>query len=250
MKKLLLQIILAVLCIVCLAYGAVVRGVGSGNRFWMVWWAGALFFALLFVLTARRLWRRIPRGLLYAGIGICAAGLLYVIVCSAFIFSHFHDRGEEGADVIIVLGAQVYPSGPSIILQHRLDTALDYLYAHPDTRCIVTGGQGENEHAPEAEVMREYLVANGIDSARILTETESKNTIGNITNCLSLIDAENDSVGIITNDFHLFRSLSIAQKQGIRNVSGIAAPSRVFYYPHNILRECVGILKDKLLGNM
>ncbi|MBR5968853.1 MAG: YdcF family protein [Lachnospiraceae bacterium] len=248
--KTLFQVFCIVLALLCFGYGSVVRAVGSGTRFWLVWWAGTGFFALVALALRLGWFARLPKPALYAFLGVIAAGLLYVAVCTALVFSHFHDAPQEAPDVILVLGAQVYPSGPSIILQHRLDTALDVLYAYPETKCIVTGGQGENEHAPEAQVMRDYLIANGIDPARIQTEEASKNTIDNIRNSMALLDPVNDTVGIVTNNFHLYRALSIAEKQGIPNAVGIAAPSRVFYLPHNVLRECVGILKDKLMGNM
>ena len=248
--KFLLQVICATLCCLCFAYGAAVKGVGSGNRFWMVWWAGAAFFALLSAALHFGWLTRIPKPLLYALLACIGCGLLYVIVCCVLMVSHFRDMPKEAPDVLIVLGAQVYPTGPSLILQHRLDTALDVLEQYPETRCIVSGGQGDNEHAPEAEVMRDYLIANGTSASRIITESGSLNTIGNIRNCMKYLDPETERVGIVTNDFHVFRGVAIAGKQGIRHAFGIAAPSRAFYLPHNMLRECVGILKDKLLGNL
>ena len=248
--KFLLQVICAALCCLFFAYGTVVKGVGSGSRFWMVWWAGAAFFALLFAALHLGWFTYIPKPLLYAFFAMIGCGLLYVIICCVLIFSHFADGAREAPDVLIVLGAQVHPEGPSIILRHRLDTAAEVMEQYPQTKCIVSGGQGDNEHTPEARVMRDYLIANGVEPSRIRTEETSLNTIGNIRNCLPLIDAEHDRVGIVTNDFHLFRGVAIAKKQGIRNAFGIAAPSRAFYLPHNMLRECVGILKDKLLGNL
>lgn len=248
--KVMLQTICIALGVLCAFYGTAVRGVGSGNRFFLVWWMGTGFFVALAAAIRFDFFSKIPRALSVAALCVILCGLLYVCVCSALVISHFDDTTDEDLDVVIVLGAQVHPTGPSIILRHRLDTAYEYLCAHPGTRCIVSGGQGENEHAPEAYVMREYLVALGIDASRIITEERSENTIGNIRNCMELLDPAEESVGIITNDFHLFRGVAIAKKQGIQNARGIAAPSRVFFYPHNILRECVGILKDKLLGNL
>jgi hypothetical protein len=33
-------------------------------------------------------------------------------------------------------------------------------------------------------------------------------------------------------------------------VQGVAAGSSTVYLPNNVLRECLGILKDKIYGNM
>ena len=54
---------------------------------------------------------------------------------------------------------------------------------------------------------------------------------------------EDAEVGIITNDFHMFRALQIAQKQGLSDVCGIAADSTKFYLPNNMLREYCAEIK-------
>ena len=69
-------------------------------------------------------------------------------------------------------------------------------------------------------------------------------------NAAELFDTANSSTAIITNNFHLFRSVRIARKQGIRNVLGIAADSTPLYLLNNLLREFCGVCKDKLFGNM
>lgn len=153
-------------------------------------------------------------------------------------------------DYIIVLGAQVKEDGPSIVLQYRLDKAISYLSDNPTTRCIVSGGQGDNEPFSEAEGMYNYLVANGVDSERIILEDQSTSTVENIRNSKALLNDLYNSVGIVTNDFHVFRAVRIAKVQGLKNISGIAAESNAFYLPNNVLRECCGILKDWLFGNI
>ena len=68
----------------------------------------------------------------------------------------------KNLDYIIVLGAQVKESGPSVILRYRLDRAVSYLKENDNTLVIVYGGQGANEKATEAIVMKEYLVNNAM----------------------------------------------------------------------------------------
>lgn len=56
-------------------------------------------------------------------------------------------RAEDtDCDSIIVLGAQVKQSGPSVALQFRLDAATDYLKEHQNTKCIASGGQENHAH--------------------------------------------------------------------------------------------------------
>lgn len=98
----------------------------------------------------------------------------------------------------------------SPVLKYRLDKAVEYLNENPDTVCIVSGGQGSNEPWSEAEGMARYLQEKGIDTARILTEDQSQTTGQNITNSKKLMK-EGASVGIVTNNFHVFRALQIAK---------------------------------------
>ena len=97
--------------------------------------------------------------------------------------------------------------------------------------------------------MANYLMQKGIDKDRIRKEESSQNTIQNIRFSMALMEEES-SVGIITNNFHLFRALAITKKQGLSNCVGIPADSKAIYLPNNMLREFFGILKDFCVGNL
>lgn len=90
--------------------------------------------------------------------------------------------------------------------------------------------------------MARYLQEKGIDTARILTEDQSQTTGQNITNSKKLMK-EGASVGIVTNNFHVFRALQIAKKYGLSDVCGIAADSTPKYLPNNMLREFFAEMK-------
>ena len=141
-----------------------------------------------------------------------------------------------------MLGAQVHADKPSVVLKYRLDEAILYLNENPETVCIVAGGQGKNEPYSEAYGMAQYLMQNGIDKERILLEDQSKTTEENLRYSRKFLP-EGAKVGIITNDFHMFRALQIAQKQGLSDVCGIAADSTKFYLPNNMLREYCAEIK-------
>lgn len=241
--------ILCVLGILSVLYGILIFQVGLGTSFWLVWEAIGLFFLLWAFLvhkdffTAHGMIKIIFRTFVVAAIVVLA------ILC-AMIAGGFAAKGSENLDYVIVLGAQVREDRPSVVLRYRLDAAIDYLNENPDTICIVSGGQGRNESFPEAEVMAEYLLEKGIEKSRILLEDQSKNTAENIRNSKSLIEQSHHGVGIVTNNFHVFRAVQIAKAQGLEGVCGVAADSTVLYLPNNVLRECCGILKDWLVNNI
>ena len=239
-----------VLGIISCLYGLFVLSANSGTRFYMVWFIlGA--FCFLCSAAAKNHWlKKAPRVLRYVFFILLGLGFAAFAIVEGVILSHFKDRGEEDLDYLIVLGAQMRDYGPSRVLQYRLDTACEYLVEHEDTLCIVSGGKGPNETITEALGMRDYLVKKGISEDRIILEDQSQDTSENIRNSALLLNKEEDRVGIVTNNFHLFRGVSIAKKQGFRHVYGLAAGSTKAYLPNNMLREFLGVMKDLLYGNM
>ena len=81
-------------------------------------------------------------------------------------------------------------------------------------------------------------------------EDESLNTVENLTNSSMYFDKGTANVGIVTSNFHVFRSLRLAKKLGIRHVCGIAASVNPVYLPANMLREFLGVVKDFSYGSL
>ena len=241
-----------VLAVVSVGYCVCIRlFMGNGTRFFLIWGLiGLVLGGSAFLLWRRDVTDRIPRWLRYAFWGCMAAGFLLFAVIEGLILGQFGARAQDGADHVIVLGAWWKNDRPSYILQQRLDVAVEYLRRNPDTLVIVSGGQGSNETMPEAEGMAMYLEAAGIEADRIRLESRSGDTNENLKFSAAFVDKEEDRVVIVTNNFHVFRAVGIARKQGYVRVEGLAAPSYPAMVPNNLLREFFGVLKDVLVGNM
>lgn len=238
------------LAVPAFVYGLMIYSVHSGSRFFLIWFALAAVFLCSGICSATGLRKRL-RGtvkLIFRLAAILAA--LLVAVTWAMILPHFRDQGEPHADAVIVPGAQVHESGPSTILQYRLDAAVSYLQQNPDTICIVSGGQGPNEPFTEAAGMKEYLLKRGISENRILTEERARTTFENLAFSMQMLPSHDSSVVIITNNFHVFRTLRIADHLGYTHVTGKAAGSSKLFLPNNMLYESAAIVKNTLLGNM
>lgn len=238
-----------ILGIISILYGGLVLQIGSGTKFWLVWEIIGLFFIAWAWLLHIDFFasHKVLKVIFHA---VVITGIVVLVILCGLIAGKFTSKGEKNLDYIIVLGAQIREDGPSTVLRYRLDEAIEYLNENPDTICIVSGGQGPNEPYPEADGMAKYLIEKGIDSKRIILEGESQTTVENIRNSKKLMDEDYNGVGIITNNFHMFRALRIAEVQGLENVYGIAAKSNTLYLPNNVLRECGGILKNWLLRNI
>lgn len=179
----------------------------------------------------------LPRSWLRAVNIVVAAAVTVFLVVEGFVFSGAFRKAPDGLDAILVLGAKVDEDGPSGSLQQRIDAARQYLEENPDTICIASGGQGSDEPMSEAQCIYDCLVADGIDPARILLEEKSTSTEENLRFSLPMLDADTKTVGIVTSDFHVFRALLLAEKNGGFVFSGIPARSTVFGFIHYAMRE-------------
>lgn len=252
MGKKCMSILCVLAALLCFAYCATVVMLRSGSRFYLVWAAGGIFLLGLAFLLYFGIWERIP--LIFRrifGVMVLVGVVLFVIV-EGCIISRYRDKGKADLDYIIVLGAQIKPAGPSAVLQFRLDAAYDYLTANENTLCIVSGGQGRNEPCSEAEGMYQYLAGRGIAPERIIMEDQSTDTSENIANSIALMEGEGKgmSVGIVTNNFHVFRGVHLAKGAGLEDVCGIAARSNVYFQLNNMVREFFGVMKDLVCGNL
>ena len=158
---------------------------------------------------------------------------------------------ESDADCIIVLGAAVYGEEPSITLQHRLQGAFAYLQENPRTKAVVSGGQGAGEDISEAECMRRYLIASGINPERILLEDRSTSTKENLAFSKAVIEADGGSVDrvvIVSSGYHLYRAEQMANSLGIRATGKAGSDGYPIYMLGMYLREALAVAKLWVFG--
>ena len=190
------------------------------------------------------LWLKVLLGLILAGV------LVFGALFGAVLYgSYDHVQGDP--QVMVILGCQVKPWGPSILLQDRLDKALDYLEDHPDLTIVVSGGQGPDEHISEAQCMYDYLTEHGVDGDQILMEDQSHNTVENLRYTVDLLAEEGydptADVVVVSNGFHLTRVRMLWSRVcgGDYNLSTLAAPSS--HVPSRLkmyIREPLALVKS------
>ena len=174
---------------------------------------------------------------------VLIAILAYLGVVGMLVYRVVTMPPAENYDAIVVLGAQVKADGSlSLQLQWRLDAVLQ---AWQKQQCLIVtcGAQGDNEPAPEAYVMRDYLMANGVPEEMILTEGTSFNTRQNIRNAAALLEGRQvETVLIVTSDYHLPRAMALAEDEGL-TATGLGAATKVEYWPKNYGREALAWIK-------
>lgn len=254
------EIIFLWLGLLCLGYFVgIVRYVGWTSKFPVVWavLGGVLVAAGILILIDS-----IPQRIQTLCWGFGLLMLVAVLVVEGVIVSVMFLTVEPDLDYLVVLGAQVMGTRPSLSLQYRIDSACEYLKENPGTRAVLSGGKGPDEGISEARCMYEEMLRQGVDEEQLLLEDRSSSTCENIEFTRRLlrekIERENGEeelliplkVGIVTNGFHLFRGMAIARKKTDWQVYGIGAKSNAFLLPNYLFREFFCVIKDKLVGNL
>lgn len=212
-----------------------------------------IFFTALFWKSTVKLFKVIYShpglkwifNIIFAALGLMLTG---AVIISFMMISAINNKAEPNKTVI-VLGCHIINDQPSTSLKLRLDTAYDYLNKNPTSKCIVTGGKGEDEIMPEAEVMYNYLIQKGISEDRIIKEDKSINTKENLMFAAEIMKDNNmqmDAV-IATDSYHQFRGQYFAKQAGI-NAMALSCktmwPLSFCYW----IREIFGIVRAFILG--
>jgi Uncharacterized conserved protein len=268
--------------VLCLIYFIVILFYsGMGTAYAFIWF----LFAMGLGITAWCVWRyqhyprKMPLRLPVSLVTLCGAGLVIMLILQILIISKVPQVAESGLEYVIVLGTPVRGEMPGRTLKLRLEKAAEYAIQNPETIMVLSGGRTGADAKAEAEVMRQYLLEKGVPDEQMVLEVRSTSTVENIAYSRILIDMmrkekdkENPSdkralpaylpsmmghkpdnsrqVGILTSNFHLYRAMQIARKQGMQEISGIASPSDRILFVHFCFRDGLAILKERLAGNL
>jgi len=228
---------------------------GFGMRFSGLLLLGAA--VLLLVGMVLRRWERHSKAGKWCR-RIFSAGCMVVFVVLAAFEAQIVMAGTQNlsaipADAVVVLGAGVNGTQPSLSLRTRLDAALAYLEEHPDIPVVLTGSQGYGEAITEARCMYNYLTERGIEPERLILEENATDTAQNFAFSKPLLEAAGidpgrDMVAVVTNDFHIYRARLLAVRQGYDYAFGVPAELpwlhlKVNYY----VREAFALVKTLMI---
>ena len=213
--------------------------------------SGLVYFALNPVVSGflQKIWEtRFGHLILCLITGLSGVGIILSIVLSILMIHSAYDKPET-ENTVVVLGCKVRNGAPSLMLQKRLDTALQYLNQHEDVPVIVCGGQGADESISEAQCMSEYLISHGIDKNRIYLDDTSTSTLENMQNAKEIIAKQGwtPEIIIITDGYHQYRSAKFAQSLGLKT-SAVSAKTSWYLVPSYWVREWLGICYQFVFG--
>lgn len=213
--------------------------------------AGLIFCYWLLSRLAKR--HRKAAKILRILLSVCLGlGLGAAAITGAVIVRASYGSPDANCQYIVVLGAGVNGTTPSLSLRERLNAAYDYLTAHPDAICIVSGSQGAGEDISEAQCMYSDLTARGIDPSRVWMEDQATNTKENLRYSLDLIEARTglrpDRIGLLSSEYHLYRAGLFAQAQGVTSYGIPAKTTWITLRFNYFLREIAAVWYYSLFG--
>lgn len=128
-------------------------------------------------------------------------------------------------ECIMVLGASVNPDGtPSPMLEDRLDTGIELYHRGVAPKLLLTGDDGQVEYN-EVEGMKKYAIAAGVPEEDIFLDHAGFSTYDSVYRASYVFGVE--SMVVVTQEYHLYRTLQGCEKMGIDAV-GVAAEQEVY----------------------
>ncbi len=150
---------------------------------------------------------------------------------------------EENYDAILVLGAGIWGDRPSPMLEDRLLTAISLYEEGASQKIIMSGDHGRKDY-DEVNLMKNFVKEKGIPSENIFMDHAGFSTYESLYRAKEIFGVK--KIIIVTQKYHLYRSLYIANKLGIEAV-GVPADIRTYAgQSKRELREIVARGKDLL----
>ena len=148
----------------------------------------------------------------------------------------------EKVDCIIVLGASVKNGDtPSLMLSDRLDRAIEAYKAGVAPKIIMSGDHG-SKYYNEVQVMKDYAIARGVPSEDIFMDHAGFSTYDTMYRAKEIFGAK--KVVIITQRYHLYRSIYVAERLGMDAYGMAAEDVRYHGQTKRDIREIIAVNKD------
>ena len=179
-------------------------------------------------------------------------GVISVLISSYVVFSTMNrvvdasDLKGLDYDYVIVLGAGYRDNyQPSPMLQDRLDTGLAAYQNLNSGKILLSADSMNPSDHDEIRVMREYLLKNGLGADEFEEDPYGISTYDSMWRAARLYKSK--KVVIVTQKYHLYRALYIAEKMGMNPV-GVASDlhdygiKMVKYVIREVLARCKDVI--------
>jgi SanA protein len=192
--------------------------------------------------------KKLAIGLLFLVL-VSILGLVSILNINACVKSSVKDKiitVDETAllnsDCILILGAGVWSGGrPSYMLEDRLLQGIDLYENGASDRLLMSGDHSRKEY-DEVNVMKQFAIDRGINSEHIFMDHAGFSTYESLYRARDVFHA--DRIIIVTQKYHLYRALYIAEKLGLEAYGVASDPRQYVGQEIRNLREILARVKD------
>ena len=165
----------------------------------------------------------------------------YVIISTKKDIYTIDTLNIKDADCILILGASIRNNKPSPMLKDRLNEGIN-LYNSGVSKKILVSGDHTDDNYDEVNVMKNYLIENGIPSKDIFMDHNGISSYDSIYRANKIYNA--NKLVIVTQKYHLYRSLYIAKKLDIEAYGISAKGNKYSGQTKRDTREFLARIKD------
>ena len=144
-------------------------------------------------------------------------------------------------DCIVVLGAGIWGDKPSPMLEDRLLQAIDLYQNNVSSKIIMSGDHGKQDY-DEVNTMKNFAIDEGVPSESIFMDHAGFSSYESIYRAKEIFGAK--KIVIVTQKYHLYRALYIANQLGIEAYGVGADPRQYVGATYRELREILARNKD------
>ncbi len=146
--------------------------------------------------------------------------LLLIIVIPLYVAGSIwysaRNSSPAKSDLILVMGAAQFDGRPSEVLQSRLQESLKIYKAGLAPKIYTVGSGAPGDRTTEAAASRAWLIDNGVKRSNISSIAKGRDTLGSTqAYAEAMKKAKLSSVVIVTDPYHCFRSVKMAEDLGL-----------------------------------
>ena len=147
----------------------------------------------------------------------------------------------DDVDCILVLGAGVWGDRPTHMLEDRLNFGITLYQKGASDRILMSGDHGRKNY-DEVNVMKDYAVNEGVLSSDVFMDHAGFSTYESLYRAIDIFEAE--KIIIVTQEYHLYRALYVADKLGLEAYGVASNPREYAGQSSRDIREVLARVKD------
>lgn len=182
---------------------------------------------------------------------VLVAVLGYLAVNLALVWRTSSGDQARPAEAIVVMGAAQYEGRPSRVFQARLDHAVTLYDRGLAPVLVVTGGRQRGDSVSESNTAYNYLRGQGVPDTALRQEVDGTTSYESLAASARFLAAEGiDEVILVSDGWHLERSVAIARDVGLRP---LPSPTPTSPYSslgalRQMVREAIGVAAGRVIG--